>query len=60
MILWIWKLISVVWEKYAVEENNIKYKQGKKVKTWSALSAKDNIPVQVNESIHKSEFLNVL
>lgn len=39
--------------KNAVEENNVKYKQGKKVKTWSELSAKDNIPVQVNESIHK-------
>lgn len=53
MILWIWKLISVVWEKYAVEENNVKYKQGKKVKTFSALSAKDKMLVQVNESIHK-------
>lgn len=40
-------------EKHAVGENNVKYKQGKQVKTWSALSAKDNIPVQVNESIHK-------
>lgn len=39
--------------KNAVEENNVKYKQGKNVKTLSALSAKDKILVQVNESIHK-------
>lgn len=37
-------------EKHAVGENNVKYKQGKKVKTWFELSAKDNI--QVIESIH--------